>query len=165
MTSGSKKILLISRLSTQNAGNEALSKILIDYFDDTAPDAEIFALDRYPRYFEQFHIGRYSTGLVEQFDRLARDLVQKFSRPDSALPPRATRSAVRLDESAKELKGFWRKIKRQLGVRRRLAALRLIEAKDPITTVSACTQCDLLVWNPAGEIHPTGNPNEVFRLL
>lgn len=165
MTFEGRKILIVSRLSTQNAGNEALSKILIDFVAQRATGSQVFALDRYPRFFEKLAIDPKTEKVVERFDVQARRLIERFASSDADAPPLANRSLVKLDHSAKELRGFWRLVKRRVGLRRRLASLGLIERRDPVTAVSACARCDLVIWNGAGEIHPTGDVNQVFRLL
>jgi len=160
-----KKILIISRLSTQNAGNEALSKILLDYFRNSVPEGLVFALDRYPRQFEKLRLAQLGADPVAAFDALAWRMISRYSRADAPLPQLADRNMVKLDQSAKELRGALRTLKRKLALRRRLASLGLIERDAPFVAVSACTHSDLVVWNPAGEIHPTGSPDQVMRLL
>lgn len=159
------RILLISRLSTQNAGNEALSKELIAYVTDRLPDADVRALDRYPRYFEQFRLEDLGSDPIVGFDQLADRMRKDYCRADAAPPAPAAIERVRLDETGRELTGPLRTLKRKLAVRRRLSALRLIERDDISTAVTACATSGLSIWNPAGEIHPTGCPDQVMRLL
>jgi polysaccharide pyruvyl transferase WcaK-like protein len=58
-----------------------------------------------------------------------------------------------------------RRIKNFVGFRRNLARFGLIERDEAFSTVSLCGRVNLLMWNPAGEFHPTGNRDQTFRLL
>jgi polysaccharide pyruvyl transferase WcaK-like protein len=175
-----QRVLLISRLVTQNAGNEALSKELIRYVTESLPHAEVRALDRYPRYFEQFGLAKLGSDLVPAFDALAEELIRKFPQGGAPLPDRprtsprpgagaegpATAAMVRLDETARELSGPLKRLKRSLGVRRRLAAAGLIERDATSIAIAACATSDLVIWNPAGEVRPTPtSADHVVRLL
>jgi len=162
-------ILLISRLSTQNAGNEALSKEFIDLFLDVAGQAEVRAMDRYPQHLSWVTM----TGLLrgtdkpeKRFDDFVDALLQHAKGPGQAeIAPKASRDLVKLDLTARELPGWLKRIKRAIGFRKRLARLGLM-GRDGLYKLGATLDwADLLVWNPAGEIHPTGDSNEVMRLL
>jgi polysaccharide pyruvyl transferase WcaK-like protein len=84
---------------------------------------------------------------------------------NAPLPQRAAINCVKLDETARELTGPLRTLKRKLAIRRRLASLGLIERHEVFRAVTACATSDLVIWNPAGEIHPTGDSNQVLQLL
>ncbi|WP_165799646.1 polysaccharide pyruvyl transferase family protein [Sphingomonas oleivorans] len=163
------KVALITRMSTQNAGNEALSIELINFFKRELPNAEIRAMDRYPRFFEHLKIAHLQAGggsLIQAFDALADRLLARFSpSPQPNLAPLADERLVRLDQTAKELTGRLRQIKRAIALRQNLARLGLIGRDEVARTFDTCRWSDLLVWNPAGEFHPTGNPDQTFRLL
>ncbi|MET0239591.1 MAG: polysaccharide pyruvyl transferase family protein [Sphingobium sp.] len=159
------RVLLISRLTTQNAGNEALSKLAIRYLQTRLKNAHLHAVDRYPRSFGSYSIDKLGPDHVAGFDALARRLSRRFVAKDAPWPAPADMNMVRLNLTAKELTGPLRRIKRAIDLRRRLAAVGLIEARSSRIAISACAQADLVIWNPAGEIHPTGSPNEVMRLL
>ncbi|MBB4526527.1 UNVERIFIED_ORG: polysaccharide pyruvyl transferase WcaK-like protein [Rhizobium sophorae] len=159
------RTLLISRLTTQNAGNEALSKQFLKYFASNAGRGKVLALDRYPRYFESFSLKGLGANPVQSFDNLARDLIRRFSDKNADALPEAREGLVKLDESAKELTGFLRKVKRKIALRKTLSSLLLIEKPQLLQAVTGCTTSDLIVWNPAGEIHPTGSADQVMRLL
>ncbi len=157
--------LLISRLTTQNAGNEALSKQFLKYFVSNAGRGKVVALDRYPRYFESFSLKGLGADPIQSFDNLARELIRRFSDKSAEALPEAREGLVKLDETAKELTGFLRNVKRKVALRKTLASLLLIEKPQLLQAVTGCTSSDLIVWNPAGEIHPTGSPDQVMRLL
>jgi polysaccharide pyruvyl transferase WcaK-like protein len=159
------RVLLITRLHTQNAGNEGLSTEFIRYALSRFPAADVRAIDRYPRFFEQFDLRGIGGGSVKEFDTLAHALTLRFRREDAPLPAKAELDLVKLDETGKELRGPLRTLKRKLALRRKLAAWGLIERSAPVTAVTACCTSDLVVWNPAGEICPTGDPHQVMRLL
>ena len=146
------RTLLISRLTTQNAGNEALSKELIHYVNQNLPETELAALDRYPRYFEQFTLDRLGSDPVPAFEGLVRRLLATYLRPDAASVGRASEDRVRLDARGRELGGPLRRLKRRIAFRRLLATRGLIEQQEPAKAVSACATADLVIWNPAGEM-------------
>ncbi len=71
-----EKIAVITRLTTQNAGNEALSRELIRFLQ-RRPNAEVRALDRYPLQLEHLRLAALAAGagadtgagkLIERFD-------------------------------------------------------------------------------------------------
>jgi polysaccharide pyruvyl transferase WcaK-like protein len=157
--------LLISRLTTQNAGNEALSKQFLKYFADNGEGADVRALDRFPRYFETLSMKQLGSRPVEAFDKLAKDLVRRFNVKHVEALPKAAEDLVKLDESAREITGLLREIKRKIAWRKRLSSLLLIEKNQLLSAVAGCATSGLVVWNPAGEIHPTGSPDQVMRLL
>ncbi len=161
------KIAVITRLSTQNAGNEALSRELIRMLD-AHPNSEVRAIDRYPVYFEHMmldRLGRSKAEICTAFDKLADSLVAKANGRSSVLAPIAAESLVHLNESARELPGTIKKLKRAIGYRRNLAALGLIGQEETSQILNTVAWSDLVVWNPAGEFHPTGNPHQTFRIL
>jgi polysaccharide pyruvyl transferase WcaK-like protein len=162
------RIGIITRLSNTNAGNEALSTELIELAKRMSPCARVMAINRYPRFFEHLKLSSLGTSgksPTQQFDALAAQLGKRFSKAALPLPPVADGSSVLLDTSARELRPALRKIKNFIGVRRNLARFGLIDQEEAFSTVSFCRQVDLLLWNPAGEFHPTGNPDQTFRLL
>jgi polysaccharide pyruvyl transferase WcaK-like protein len=163
---GSSRVLLISRLTTQNAGNEALSKEMISFFLGNCLDADVRALDRYPRYFEKFTLDRLGADPVRAFDNIVEQLIARFKGRQAGRAPQASETLVRLDVRGTELKGVLRRAKRRLAVRKRLAVLGLIERAPAVTAVQACADSDLVIWNPAGEIHPVAyGVDHVLRLL
>jgi polysaccharide pyruvyl transferase WcaK-like protein len=164
MTSG--RTLLISRLTTQNAGNEALSKELIHYVTQNLPGSEIAALDRYPRYFEQFSLDSLGSDPVLAFEALVSKLLATCLRPDAASVGKALEDRVRLDPRGRELGGPLRRLKRSIAIRRRLATRGLIERQEPVSAVTACATADLVIWNPAGEMGAGATAlDHVLRLL
>lgn len=167
------KVLLITRLSTQNAGNEALSIELINLVKSIMPTAEIRALDRYPTYFSQFNIkklGSTETSVLNNFEALVRKLSGEFKGVSNELADIASEAQVKLDKTAKELPNWFRQIKRKIGFRKRLASFGLTGKEAAAKAVNSCVWADLVIWNPAGEIHHPGKfsqtmSDEVFRLL
>ncbi|CAL1691032.1 hypothetical protein MMB232_01167 [Brevundimonas subvibrioides] len=158
-------VLIITRMHTQNAGNEALSKELIIYAQTLFGADAVQAIDRYPRLFESYTVKGLGSAVEAGFDRLARSLIDRFYASAATPPERARPEQVILQKSTQEVRGRLRTLKNLLGVRRRLAAVGLMERKDPEVAVSACADARLILWNPAGEIHPTGNRDQVMRLL
>ncbi|MEJ1157547.1 polysaccharide pyruvyl transferase family protein [Prosthecomicrobium sp. N25] len=162
------KTALITRLSTQNAGNEALSTELIRMFRQK-PDLETRVLDRYPRKLETRSFAEFGPDLSEAvptFERLTEaELPRERPVSNPSLAPLADESLVALDTSGKELPGWVRSVKRRIGVRRNLAALGLIGREEANTTLDTLNWADLVIWNPAGEFHPTGDPDQNLRIL
>ena len=164
---GKLKVAVITRMTTQNAGNEALSVRLIELLRQTPTVGEVRALDRYPRYFESLSLLDVAgPDPVAAFDALAARLARRAARlGDGALADPASADTVRLDLSARELPSRLRDVKRRLGLRRRLAAWGIIGRADLETRLRTLAWADLTIWNPAGEYHPTGDANQPFRLL
>lgn len=158
---------VITRLTTQNAGNEALSVRLIEFLRGAPGGGEVRALDRYPRYFDGLSLkGLSGPDPVAAFDQLAVRLAARArASPGGTLADLASADGVRLDLTAKELPSPIRDLKRRLGVRRRLASLGIIGREELETSLRTLAWADLTIWNPAGEYHPTGDPNQPFRLL
>ncbi|MFT4053519.1 MAG: polysaccharide pyruvyl transferase family protein [Novosphingobium sp.] len=159
-------VLVITRLLTQNAGNEALSKELIHFLRANVRGQSVRALDRYPRLFEQFTLKGLGADPVVGFDALADRLILRFGHVDSPQARVAAEALVRLDTRGHELSGLLRSLKRRIAWRRRLSGLGLIERAEPATAVRACMNASLVIWNPAGEIRPTPTSvDHVVRLL
>ncbi|MEE4450772.1 polysaccharide pyruvyl transferase family protein [Novosphingobium resinovorum] len=159
-------VLVITRLSTQNAGNEALSKELIHFLLSNVGEQEVRALDRYPRMFEQFTLDGLGGDPVAGFEALADRLMARYGDVEAPDAPLAREALVKLDTRGHELAGPLRALKRRIAWRRRLAALGLIEKAQPATAVRACMRARLVIWNPAGEIRPTPTSvDHVVRLL
>lgn len=163
---GTDGVLVITRLSTQNAGNEALSKELIHFLLSNVRGQPVRALDRYPRLFEQFTLPGLGADPVAGFEALVDRLVSRFGHVDAPQARTAAESLVRLDTRGRELAGPLRTLKRKIAWRRRLSVLGLIEKAEPATAIRACMNASLVIWNPAGEIRPTPTSvDHVVRLL
>ena len=163
---GTDGVLVITRLSTQNAGNEALSKELIHFLLSNVQGQPVRALDRYPRLFEQFTLAGLGSDPVAGFEALTERLVSRFGQVDAPKARAAVESLVRLDTRGRELSGPLRRLKRHIAWRRRLSALGLIEKAEPATAIRASMNASLVIWNPAGEIRPTPTSvDHVVRLL
>jgi polysaccharide pyruvyl transferase WcaK-like protein len=163
-----RKIAIITRLDNTNAGNEALSTELLNLAAEFNPGARIMAVNRYPRYFEHLTLSRMGSSkhsVTGRFDQLASSLFRKFYRAQAPLPSPYDHNSVTLRSDVKELRPGIRTVKNFVGFRRNLARFGLIERDEVTRTVSLCGQVDLLLWNPAGEFHPTGNPHQTFRIL
>ncbi|RYU60422.1 polysaccharide pyruvyl transferase family protein [Methylolobus aquaticus] len=163
-----KKIAVMTRLSTQNAGNEALSLELISLLRSIYGVNDIRALDRYPRHLEHITLSklRGEPDVIRAFERIAQNTIRKANPSSSGvLAPFANSKTVTLSSRARELPSGLKKIKRLIGFRRNLARFGLIEKTDFKRTLNTCAWCDLFIWNPAGEFHPSGDVNQTLRLL
>jgi polysaccharide pyruvyl transferase WcaK-like protein len=125
------------------------------------------AFDRYPQYLYRYDlrqiIATSEKNIITNFDNICRKLLEELSDSNFLLPDQ--KNVVTLNQTGKELSGTLRKIKRKIAVRKRLAKLALFGKKDARNVVNTILKSDKLIWNPAGEIHPTGNVDEVFRIL
>jgi polysaccharide pyruvyl transferase WcaK-like protein len=163
------KIALLTRMTTQNAGNEALSAELINFISSNFPRGHIRGIDRFPHYLEQFTISfcrKFSDNVEEGMDVLAHLLIKRFSpNEEGHLTSMVTSDNVRLTHDPRELPHILKSIKRRVGFRRNLAKWTPIGRGDFERVLNTCAWSEILIWNPAGEIHPTGDREEVFRLL
>ncbi len=163
-----RRIAIITRLDNTNAGNEALSSELLKLATKLDPQASVMAVNRYPRYFEHLTLSRLGTDdetAVRRFDELASRLLNRLNKPEARSVAPYDTQTVKLRSDISELPQGIRRVKNLIGLRRNLARFGLIERQEAVDTVSLCSNVDLLVWNPAGEFHPTGNPHQTFRLL
>lgn len=159
-------VLIITRLSTQNAGNEALSKELIHLICTNTRKWPVRVLDRHPRYFEKFTLKGLGKDPIAGFEAVLDFLFAKFQHVDAPSAPTGVEGCVRLDGRGWELTGPLRNFKRKVGLRRRLASAGLLERKKVAVAVRACMNASTVIWNPAGEIRPAlTSENEVVRLL
>ncbi|KAA8601442.1 hypothetical protein F0Z19_1169 [Vibrio cyclitrophicus] len=159
-------IVFLTRLSMQNAGNEALSSELLKLFENRQ-DVAVRAFDRYPQYFFKYELNSISgvqeQELIAKFDNICTALLNKYSDNDFVLQEHE--NVVSLNKKGKELTGELRKLKQKIALRKRLAKVGLLGKNDVKTVVNTVLKSDQLIWNPAGEIHPTGSVDEVFRIL
>jgi polysaccharide pyruvyl transferase WcaK-like protein len=155
-------------MTTPNAGNEALSIELIRFFRRELPDAEIRAIDRYPPYLAHFTVGAIdkAPNKFALLDKQADYLIRRGEMwSGGELSPIADEKLIRVVQPGKEPPSPIKNLKRRLGFRRNLARFGLIGKSELSRAVATCAHSDVLVWNPAGEFHPTGSRDEVFRLL
>ena len=170
-----QKILLITRMKSQNAGNEALSAELINLIEDLNPKAEFRVMDRYPRFLQQFTIAslrRYarknkgSDSLIDGFEYLSQTIINKYSGKSEGLEKIASANDAFVDLHIAHKPSLVKSIKRKIGIRKNLCKFGFIEKENlPICINTISNWADQIIWNPAGEIHPTGDNNEVMRLL
>jgi hypothetical protein len=73
------------------------------------------------------------------------------------LSPIADEKLIRLVQPGQEPPSPIKNLKRRLGFRRNLARFGLIGKSELSRAVATCAHSDVLVWNPAGEIHTTGS--------
>lgn len=169
MTSGQRAphITVITRLTTQNAGNEALSSLLLTFLMRRLPHAEVRVLDRTPAQFQQFRfarLGRSSDEIVRNFDRLAARLATAAT-PAGPLAPHARADLVVLERSGRTTAPWLRELKHAIGFRRHLTRVGLYQSGAFAKTLNTIAWSDVVIWNPAGELHPGGNLDGAFRLL
>ena len=161
-----KNIVFLTRLSMQNAGNEALSSELLNLFE-SQEGVTVRAFDRYPQYFFKYELKNITGGdekdLINKFDKICNSLLNKFSDTNFSL--QKPENIVSLNTKGKELTGGLRKLKQKIAIRKRLAKVGLLGKNDVNTVINTILKSEQLIWNPAGEIHPTGSVDEVLRIL
>ena len=165
---GGLKVAVITRLTMQNAGNEGLSAELAKLVSEHPRVAQARMMDRHPRYFQNLTLGalKRKGDVVAAFDALADRLISQVAPdPSGPLTEAASPDRVRLDPSGEEPALAVRRLKRAIGVRRNLARFGLIGREDLRRRLNTLAWADLVIWNPAGELHPTGGEDEPMRLL
>lgn len=163
------KIAIITRMNTENAGNEALSAALIKYVHARAPKADVRGLDRFPTYFRNIRLADFGISPKEieaRLDSLAKGIIAKFKPTASGtLAPVADETKIELRERPKLRRKTVSKLRAALSIRGRLAKLGLLDREENQVALNTLAWAELVIWNPAGEFHPTGNLDEGARLL
>ena len=160
-------VVVVTRMINANTGNQALSSGLIEFLSSGAGVASLRVLNRYPRRFESLNLDQFAQSqLLEAFDHHARGLISE-QRPSANghLAPEAGAFPVLLDRTGFEMPAALKSVKRAIGLRRNLAKLGIIGRDQIEQALNTCAWADLLILNPAGELHPTGSVDEVMRLM
>ncbi len=160
-TGDSDRVTLITRLRTNNAGNEALSSALIHYFETHYPNHRLTAIERSPPALDGYALSRIQPeDVVSRFREFAAELLRKCHAvpPDLPTPP---------DTQMPVLQASWplhQRIARR--VRRDWPALEgLLAIRDYRRRLSLYQQSALVVANPAGEFDPAVCGDTPARLL
>ncbi len=162
------RIVLISRMSTENAGNEALSVEFIEMMRRIFSAADIRAIDRYPQYLLWLQVGQFGADrslLARKFDQYVESLMAKFDLKAPLCQPATPEIVKLIDGTNKKMPGFLANLKRRIGIRRRLSRFGLVGSDAMASVVATLHWAEAVIWNPAGEIHPTGSVDEVLRIL
>lgn len=158
------EILLITRLTTLNKGNQALSAAWLSALQRAFPSSGIRVFERRPRHLLQYTLARIASSRdpVAAFDTLATRLAQLAPGPGLLTdPPTTTR--IRLDESTSPPVRFV-EARRLLNLRGRLASLGRYR-EDYRRRLSACQRARLVVVNPAGEFFPREPQAAFYHVL
>jgi polysaccharide pyruvyl transferase WcaK-like protein len=161
------RVCVITRLTTQNAGNEALSSLLLAFVARRLPHADVRVLDRAPARFQQFRLVRLGTSpqeILEAFELYARRLAA-LAKPDAPLAAQARSDSVVFDRTARAPSQWLTAFRHSIGFRRHLARAGLYQSSAYPEALNTVAWSDLVIWNPAGELHPNGNVDDAFRLL
>jgi polysaccharide pyruvyl transferase WcaK-like protein len=161
------RVCIITRLATQNAGNEALSSLLLKFVTRRLPHAEVRVFDRAPARFQQFRLDRLGSSpeeIVRAFDLIARELSTRAT-PTGPLAVRARSDSVVLETTGRASTPWVTAVRHTIGFRRHLARLGLYQSSAYPEALNTIAWSDLVIWNPAGELHPSGNVDEALRLL
>ena len=156
------QISLITKTSTQNQGNQALSIAWRDFLATRYPHARVRLFERAPK-----HLKRYTTAAlaserdpVAAFDRIARDLLRRMP---AAPGPDPSVWEVHHDPAQKQVVRF-RRLRQMLRLRSRIAALNL-GSSAYLNRLHHLTQADLVVVNPAGEFQRDARDTALHYLL
>ena len=160
-TRNAKQVTLITRLHTNNAGNQALSSALINYFSTQYPGHRITALERAPSALDGYVLSAIPPAdVVPRFRQFAADLLTRCNV--APLPEDAS-----VDAPAPVLQPrlplHQRLIRRS---RRYLPALdSMMAISEYRRRLSTYLRSAIVIANPAGEFDPAALGDIPARLL
>ncbi|MES2444540.1 MAG: polysaccharide pyruvyl transferase family protein [Pseudomonadota bacterium] len=162
------RVAAITRLFTDNAGNEALSTVLGRYLAQQFGEANVRLVDRIPHTLRRFSYDRVAAAAdpIAAFEAMV-DEVAALPTAASPLCPLAGEADIRLVARPRIRSPLMQWAKRTIRLRSRLRARGILPAREDgaATGLNTLRWADALVWNPAGEIHPKGRSDEVFLIL
>ncbi|WP_169542483.1 polysaccharide pyruvyl transferase family protein [Sphingomonas baiyangensis] len=160
---GGREIVLVTRMTTGNQGNQALSIALRDFLAESFPDVPLRLIERAPSYMRQLSAAKLGRRRdpVAAFERAAQRLV---ARRDASVPPppigdnrvcydKAMAGIVRFEGLRSRLQ--LRQWMRRLGVYRRAIDERL----------ALFAAAGRVIVNPAGEFNPVAADIALAYLL
>jgi polysaccharide pyruvyl transferase WcaK-like protein len=160
-TRPAKQVTLITRLLTNNAGNQALSSALIGYFTAHYPDHRITALERSPSALNGYVLSAIPLAeVVPRFRSFACDLLNRCSATPLREPTAGDVPAPILQATMPFHKRIIRRSRRHLPALDSLMATS--EYRRRVTTYQRSAA---VIANPAGEFDPAAAGDAPARLL
>lgn len=155
-------IVLVTKTSTQNQGNQALSIAWRDYLSGRYPDASLRLLERAPKYLKRFTVTALAAERdpVAAFDAIASGLLNKVHGAPAHDP---SVWDVRHDPAQAQVVRFLR-LRQALRLRSRLAGFKF-GARSYFNRLSYLAGAELVVVNPAGEFYPDAADTALHYLL
>lgn len=157
------EIVLITRVRTNNKGNQALSSAWVAMLETAFAGAAVRVLERRPHHLLQFPLARFAAARdpFAEFDRVTSALAREAPGPAAAPPLRPPQ--ILLDESITPTPPF-AALRKRLEPRR--WAARFGRFRAPYRArLAACQRAQLVVINPAGEFFPHDPAPALAHLL
>ncbi|MCW3848497.1 polysaccharide pyruvyl transferase family protein [Sphingomonas sp. LB-2] len=160
------RVAVMTRLVNDNAGNEALSTVLARYLVQHVGSDNVRLMDRHPQILTRFRFDRLARAEdpIAEFERIV-DKVQAWGSAAAPLSPTADEAMIGLIATPRIRSPLMRWAKRTIRIRSRLKAFGLLQREDADAMLNTLYWADMVVWNPAGELHPKGRSDEVMLLL
>ena len=158
---------VITRLVTDNAGNEALSSVLARFMGRNFGAANVRLIDRHPDTLRRFRFQRLarSNDPVAEFEAMV-DRVRTMGGPAGPLAAQGDESLVRLIRKPRGRSPPVRWVRGSLRrLRSRLEQLGLLHRPRSPAAINTPHWAAVVVWNPAGELYPNGRPDDVMMIL
>jgi polysaccharide pyruvyl transferase WcaK-like protein len=157
---------------THNAGNEALSSSWLRYLEYKAPQADIRVIDRCWSLSRAMGVASRPGlagdpgPLVEQFERMVDRFIRRTEPdPSGKLAGGIREQAVAAPTQPRRKPLLLAKLIRLLRPRSRLAAAGLIGGTELRKVANTLAWAEVVIWNAAGEIYPTGEWEDLLRML
>lgn len=158
------EIVLITRVRTNNKGNQALSSAWAAMLQQAFPDASLRLLERRPRHLLQYPLEQFARARdpFRAFDHVTTKLARLAPGPDYIGPVRDAPRVI-LDEQIAQPARF-AALRQRLNLRR-WAALAGRYKDEYRRRLAACQRARLVVLNPAGEFFPEDPMPALYHLL
>jgi polysaccharide pyruvyl transferase WcaK-like protein len=160
----SSEIVLITRVRTNNKGNQALSSAWAAMLAQAFPGAPVRAMERRPPHFLQYTLEQFASArdAFRLFEEVTTKLAKLAPGPDFIAPVRAP-PKIQLDENIAQPRRF-AALRQRLNLRR-WAARAGRYRDDYLGRLAACQRAQLVVVNPAGEFFPNDPAPALYHLL
>lgn len=160
----SSEILLITRIRTNNKGNQALSSAWVAMLQRAFPRAGVRALERRPPHLLQYTLAEFARARdpFRLFDTVTSALARLAPGPGFIAPVHAE-PRILLEETINPEPPL-AALRRRLNLRRWIARAGRYR-EDYRRRLAACQRAALVVVNPAGEFFPDDPAPALYHLL
>lgn len=160
----SSEILLITRVRTNNKGNQALSSAWAAMLQQAFPGAGVRAMERRPPHFLQYTLADFASARdpFRLFDTVTSELARLAPGP-GFIAPVHTAPRIQLQETINPEPRF-AELRRRLNLRRWVARAGRYRTEYR-RRLAACQRARLVVVNPAGEFFPDDPAPALYHLL